>query len=90
MTSENVVVQLENIIRRDGDSIFFVGKRFMTYDNVYTFPMDSSHLGILRVGELRGNREAFSLNDVFCKCWLIEDGDSFVSMPLIHSTPLLH
>lgn len=90
MTSDGVVVQLENIIRREGDSVCFVGKRFMHYDNVYTYPMESSRLGILRVGELSANRELFPLEDVFSKCWLIQDGDSYVSMPLVHSTPLLH
>jgi len=88
--TEGCVVVLQNIIERRRDSIVFVGRKFLDSDNVYDYPTDSSRLGIMKVSRLSDEHELFPLETVFGKCWLINDGDCFVSIPLAHSIPLLH
>lgn len=90
LTRNGAVVILENIIRRDGN-IFFQGKRFTQQDDIYDYPINSSQLGIFKVWGLRNEEETFPIEEVFAKCWLMpQNDDTFVSIPLAHTTPLIH
>ncbi|KAK3933144.1 putative G-protein coupled receptor 101 [Frankliniella fusca] len=81
LTIDGQVVVLENIVCRDRD-IFFVGNRFQDLDNLYSYPINSSELGICKVWNKSQIMERFPLTDVFAKCWLIKKGDYYVAMPL--------
>ena len=90
VTTDGKVVVLENNIRTCENNVVFSVKRFDHSENVYEYPMPSSQLGIVRVRNLKNQREAFPLEQVFGKCWLIPDDETYVAVPLVHSTPLLH
>ncbi|KAE8742105.1 hypothetical protein FOCC_FOCC012379 [Frankliniella occidentalis] len=81
LTVDGQVVVLENIVCI-GRDIVFVGNRFQDSDNFYSYPINSSELGICKVWNKSQIREHFPLTDVFAKCWLIKKGDYYVSMPL--------
>lgn len=88
-TSTGEVGILSNIVQ-NGNQIFFVAKVFLTYRNVYEYPIPSSDIGIVRVCELENQKRAFPLADVVAKCWLMPLGNDFACFPLVHSTPVLH
>ncbi len=90
ITNDRRVAVLKNIVIRDNNVVLFIGNCFTVYENLYDYPINSSELGIFKVRELNLNREVFPLENILGKCWLLEDGDSFVSIPLVHTTPLLH
>lgn len=68
--------------------IIVVGKRFRCYQNCYTFPMDSSELGIFKVSEFENRFYYCKIEDVKEKCVIMPDSnDTFFCIPLI---PFLH
>ncbi|XP_052130184.1 uncharacterized protein LOC127751133 [Frankliniella occidentalis] len=90
ITTDRRVAILKNIICRNENSVLFIGNCFANTEDLYNYPLNSSQLGIFKVGGLSLVREAFPLENILGKCWLLKDGDSLVSIPLVHSTPLLH
>lgn len=82
----NIVV-LRNIVHSEND-IFMIGNMFLNVENFYTYPLNSSILGIVRVSEMEHVRRSFLLTEVEAKCWLIPDGDTFLCVPLLHTIPL--
>lgn len=89
VTTGQKIVLLRNIVCQ-GERIIFRGLAFLQNDDVYVYPMRSSLLGIVKVRNLNENVESFPLESVFGKCWLMEDEEYFVAVPLGHTTPLLH
>ncbi|KAE8746708.1 hypothetical protein FOCC_FOCC006571 [Frankliniella occidentalis] len=68
MTNTGRVAVLQNIIQRNGNEVLFCGKRFNSYEDVYSYPIDSSLLGIYKVSELSDVTELFMLEDfVVCR-----------------------
>lgn len=65
-----------------------IGNRFLNVENFYTYSLDSSILGIVRVSEKEHVRRSFILTEVESKCWLMSDGDAFLCVPLLHTVPL--
>lgn len=90
MTKEGAVFMLVNVLHQREDCVILVGEQFLNTDNCYTYPMDSSELGILKIWNLGDERVSIPLENVFCKCWVMRNGDHFVSIPINHSCPLLH
>ena len=87
-TSEKIVL-LQNIVCQRG-KVLFRGLAFLQKRDMYDFAMRSSLLGIVEVSHLNEAIESFSVESVFGKCWLMEDRNCFVAVPLTHTTPLLH
>lgn len=70
MTTDGTVVILENIISRGRNTVILIGRQFNHSDDFYTYSINSSQLGIMKVWEINDIRESFSLEDVFGKRWL--------------------
>lgn len=89
MTQEGEVFVLQNIVRRN-NSIILTGNMFQQKDDFYTYPLNSSTIGIMKVWNISEARQVFHLENIIAKCWLIEQDDFFVSIPLLHTVPLIH
>ena len=70
------------------DSVYLIGYKFMEKGDFYNYPLPSSQLGILQLSNLNNNVDVVSLQDVEAKCYLMPDGNNFLCVPLLHSTPL--
>lgn len=88
--TKNGDVGLVSNIVQSGNVLFLVGYAFRTQRDLYLYPFPSSDIGILSVSDLGEERQAFSLHDVECKCWLMPDGESFACFPLLHTLSFLH
>lgn len=85
LTHTNLVVQISNILVKNSD-IFFIGKKFENYSSLYKYPFDSNILNIYVISKLSA-LQYWSLKQIQAKCLVfpIENTESFVSFPLIHS-----
>lgn len=86
ITKEEKVIQIHNIISI-GSDINIVGMEFLSYDSLYTYPIDSKELCIFTVSNLSALR-SWPLNVVSGKCMLLHlpnSADTFVSFPLLHT-----
>ena len=86
-TQDGDIAVLKNINKRH-NNIRLIGQKFMLKEDFYTYPLPSSSLGIYKVSELSGERTVFNLESVKAKCWLMMDGDSYLCVPLLHTSPL--
>lgn len=75
---------LRNFLVTD-DRIFVVFQPYRDKRDLYTYPMDSTQLGIDVVSQLSPNLEVRSLNDVEYKCLTFPYKDGYVMFPLRHS-----
>jgi len=85
MTSENVIVLLSNIVQPDERHVVLVGRKFISKENVYEYPIHSSLIGIFQVSNLSNERQFWDIQQLSRKCYLIPDtNNSFISIPLTH------
>lgn len=85
MTKDYDVVILSNIVQTFDGNIVLIGRKFARKDNAYTFPINSSLLGIFKVSDLENRREMWEITQLSRKCYILPDGDSYISVPLVHS-----
>lgn len=87
MMKNNLVVEIHNIcINKNGETIV-VGKQFMMYKPLYTYPIDSRDLSIYVVNDL-SDLLAWNILDISSKCIVFPnkpDNLSYVSFPLLHT-----
>lgn len=86
-TSEGQIVILKNIIFRENNDIIFIGNIFINVEDFYTYPLNSSELGIVKVFELNNDKLTFPLKNIVAKCWLIPLKDEYICIPLLHTMP---
>ena len=86
-TADGDVVILNNIVKRH-NNVRLIGQKFNRMEDFYTYPLPSSSLGIYKVSELSEERSVYDLESVKAKCWLMKDGESFLSVPLLHTVPM--
>lgn len=86
-TNKGQIVVLKNIILREDDNVIFIDNIFINIGDFYTYPLNSSELGIIKVSELNSDKLIFPLKSVVAKCWLIPLGDEYVCISLLHTMP---
>jgi len=59
-------------------------ERFVEHSDLFTQPLNSSDLGILKVPKLCGNIESVLLSQIECKFVKIPYKEYFVIIPLLH------
>lgn len=88
-TKEGIVVQIQNILLDlQNNHIYFLGKRFCQYSNLYEYPFESKNVYIYKVFSLSSTLEIWSTECILSKCIVIPDKnekDQWISMPLLHT-----
>ena len=59
-------------------------QRFQKATNFFTYPLDSSKLGIFKVSDVRDRFDVAPVSSVACKCVLLPCREYFVVIPLLH------
>ncbi|XP_050301638.1 uncharacterized protein LOC126739865 isoform X1 [Anthonomus grandis grandis] len=81
----NKIVEIHNILKADDNNIYVVGKEFISYSDLYSYPYPSSHLTIFVVNNL-SDFKIWSINDIFGKCFVLPFRQKgCVAIPIIHS-----
>ena len=80
---ENEICLVKNICVYDGIT-YIVYWSFLKKSNFFTYPCDSSLLGIFLVSHLDKVEHVAILDDKFIKCVLLQVDDGFVVSPLLH------
>lgn len=81
---DNKVVVVHNIlVGNDGEKKVVV-KSFRTKVDFFTYPINSSDLGIVKVSHLRHHHEVVSLPNHAKKLALLPYKDTFIAFPLLH------
>lgn len=83
MTKESDIVVLSNIVDTE-NGVLLIGRKFTRKEDAYQYPINSSLLGIFRVSTLGQTRHVWNFGSLTQKCYLMPDGDSYVSVPLTH------
>lgn len=80
------VVVVRNIVQIS-DDVYLIVQRFRRYTNYYSYPLDSTRLGIFRLSYLSPTLETIPVHRIRSarKCVLVEvDDASYASIPLLH------
>jgi len=77
-------VIIHNILRSLSHDIYFVYEDFMQSDLLFSYPLQSSAVGIKVLYRPAGSLRVVSMNDVGQKCALFRHKDSFIAVPFIH------
>lgn len=85
-TSDEVVVLSKIACSFHGTHIFLHGHKFKSICDFFTFPINSTDIGICKVSQLEETEKVWSLNEVLQKCILIPDADNnYLCIPLVHA-----
>lgn len=86
LNKDGLLIELHNIIVNLSCETILVGKKFLVYESLYSYPFDSKTINIYVLENLSGI-ETWSLKDLIAKCILFPNGNkssSWVSFPLLH------
>lgn len=81
----NIFILTEVVVPPNGN-ILLAGHRFLCKEDYYDYPLPSSSIGILKVSHVDSVKSMCRLQDFFQKCVILPDGDSFLCIPLLHSS----
>ena len=81
------VVLVENVVKTGDDnaSISIVYRKFQNHDSWFEYPMDSTHLSIYKLSNLRNHTEICSISEIDKKCILFPRKHCYISIPLLHA-----
>lgn len=68
-----------------GTRICLHGYGFRNICDFFTFPIDSTDMGICKISQLEEVEKVLSINEVLQKCILIPTDDSYLCIPLVHA-----
>lgn len=80
---QEIIIVIKNIITDNG-KIILIGQKFLSVEDFYKIPCNSSDLGIYSVSNL-GPLHSWPLNKMIRKCMKLRYCDTFVTIPLLHS-----
>lgn len=83
------IITIVNIVQRE-DQVFLIGNAFLRAEDFYQYPISSSVLAIFKVSHKDEQRKIFPISDIKAKCWLIPYRESYVCIPLLHSSPFFY
>lgn len=88
----NSIVQLDSNeilritkIKREGN-IFVHGFGFKTVTDIFTFPCESTKVGIMKLGRLSRKEKIVSLENIRKKCVLFENDNNTFAVTFLHNT----
>jgi hypothetical protein len=79
----NDIAVVRNILKKDSN-IFFVYQKFLLRQNFYTYPLESSEIGIYQVSQLSSDLFVGSLCNFKKKNVMLPFKDTFVVIPLLN------
>ncbi|XP_030754939.1 uncharacterized protein LOC115881541 isoform X1 [Sitophilus oryzae] len=81
----NKVIEIHNIIKASDNEIYLIGKEFLYYSDLYSYPYPSSELSIYVVNNL-SDLKIWSITRIIGKCVVLPFKEKgFVAFPIIHS-----
>ncbi|XP_057668135.1 uncharacterized protein LOC130901070 isoform X1 [Diorhabda carinulata] len=80
----NKIVEIHNIVKSADSQIYLIGKEFLGYSDLYTYPYPSSNLNIFIVENLT-DLKIWPVGKITAKCIVLELRGSLMAMPIIHS-----
>ena len=81
----NKVIEIHNIINASDNEIYLIGKEFVCYSNLYSYPYPSSELNIFVVNNL-SELKIWPISTIVGKCVVLPFKEKgFVTIPIIHS-----
>lgn len=84
-TKTGDIIMLKDIYVKE-KKIYLVGCKFLKQEDFYDYPLPSSELGIVKLSQFERKLQTYRIRDVQSKCYLMPDGDNFVSVPILHSS----
>lgn len=80
----NKIVEIHNIAKVADSQIYLIGKEFLGYLDLYTYPYPSSNLNIFIVDNLT-ELKVWPVGEITAKCIVLEFRGCLIAMPIIHS-----
>lgn len=77
------ILSISNI-RKEEQNIYFYGYKFKTANDVFTFPCESSKIGIEKLRRLSTKETIFSLENIDKKCVLFENENETFTVTFLH------
>ena len=79
------VILIENFATsQDTGELHVIGREFECLEELYTYPCESSILGIFRVSKLKSKLESWPISDITDKYFRLPFHDSYAVFPLLH------
>lgn len=89
LTSDDNVVKVFNIIcNKDLDKVILICKKFKNKHIMFNNPIKSSKLGIYIVDKLCNNFIWYEIGSIKKKVILLPNNNTFIALPIIHSTKI--
>lgn len=77
------IIEIHNFLKND--IILILGKKFCTYESLYTYPFTSKNLKIYVIDKLHDDLECWRLSHIDSKCFVFPFNNKHVSFPLLHT-----
>jgi len=78
------IIEIHNFLRNN-DIILILGRKFCTYESLYTYPFTSKNLKIFVIDKLNDDLECWKLSHIDSKCFVFPFNNKHVSFPLLHT-----
>ena len=82
---DNEICLVRNILMHEG-RVFLVCERFLERSSLFTFPLNSADIDILKVKRLSGHLDVVQCSSIKRKFVLLSHIDCHVAIPLVHCT----
>ena len=79
------IVVVKNIITRENGYVEILYKKFNVAEDIFTYPMASSDIGVFRLATVGGRMHHCSVSSIVRKYVVLPFKDVFVGVPLIHT-----
>lgn len=67
------------------EKIMLIGQKYCEYSSVYLYPFDSQKLNIFKINNLSTELNSYGIDDIICKCMMLQFKNEYLSFPIIHS-----
>ncbi|KYM96038.1 hypothetical protein ALC62_13308 [Cyphomyrmex costatus] len=84
----NKVIQIHNFVTHKDNSTSIIGKKFLSYSSLYTYPFNSRDLNIFKINDISSDVELWPITNVYCKTFVFPFKNCYVSFPILHTSQL--
>lgn len=89
LTNNSQIIQIQNIILNRKNEVNIIGKKFLSYESLYTYPICSKMLQIYTLKTLSAELEVWEVNSIKAKCMVLpyscNNQSCWASFPLVHT-----
>lgn len=87
LTSDNSVVQIENILLSTNSKILILGRQFTSSESFYNYPIDSKIINISIVSNLSASMNIWSIENLVGKVMLLPNTSDkkWLCLPMLHT-----